>query len=257
MMALDYRGMSVLAAFEPVPELSLGIVAKMDMAEVRAPYMKAGLIVVLLSIGLIFIAARLFNTVTRTLIQSVAESEGRFRTLVEHAADAFFLHDLDGHIIDVNRRACESLGYARDELLKLSIPDIDIQFPQEKFRMLMEKARAGDLQSVEGLHKRKDGSTFPVEVSTSCIVLDGETRMFAMARDITARKQADALVYKLSRAMEQAGTSLLITDREGTIEYVNPAFTRPPDCSRAVTRMPLFMNQCGTPCQREISGMVK
>jgi len=225
-MALDYRGMSVLAAFEPVPELSLGIVAKMDMAEVRAPYMKAGLIVVLLSIGLIFIAARLFNTVTRTLIQSVAESEGRFRTLVEHAADAFFLHDLDGHIIDVNRRACESLGYARDELLKLSIPDIDIQFPQEKFRMLMEKARAGDLQSVEGLHKRKDGSTFPVEVSTSCIVLDGEKRMFAMARDITARKQADALVYKLSRAMEQAGTSLLITDREGTIEYVNPAFTR-------------------------------
>ncbi|MFZ0450866.1 MAG: PAS domain S-box protein, partial [Desulfatiglandaceae bacterium] len=57
--------------------------------------------------------------------KALRESERRFRRLVEHSTDAFFLHERDGRIMDVNDHACESLGYTREELLALSIGDID------------------------------------------------------------------------------------------------------------------------------------
>jgi GAF domain-containing protein len=57
--------------------------------------------------------------------KTLRESEERFRTLVDQASDAIFVHDVKGRLLDVNRSACESLGYSRTELLKLSMPDID------------------------------------------------------------------------------------------------------------------------------------
>src|SRR6185436_6972738 len=52
--------------------------------------------------------------------QQVRESEARFRTFVDHATDAFFLHDENGIVRDVNQQACDSLGYARDELIGIN-----------------------------------------------------------------------------------------------------------------------------------------
>ena len=49
-------------------------------------------------------------------------SESRLRSLIEHAADAYFVHDFEGRFLDVNRRACESLGYTREELLRMTVP---------------------------------------------------------------------------------------------------------------------------------------
>ena len=81
---------------------------------------------------------RLIELVTHTaataIIKERAEknlrgSEERFRTLVEQASDAIFVHDLEGRLLDVNRSACESLGYAREELLRMTVTDIEQGIP--------------------------------------------------------------------------------------------------------------------------------
>src|SRR5262249_54887950 len=63
---------------------------------------------------------------------ALRESEERFRTLVEQASDAVFLHDDTGRFIDLNRRACESLGYTRDELLRIGVLDVEMEVERTK-----------------------------------------------------------------------------------------------------------------------------
>jgi len=144
------------------------------------------------------------------------ESEERFRLLVEHAADAFFLHDADARILDVNRRACESLGYTREELLSLSVQDFD---PSFDFGGLdaWQRMAPGEVETVERVHKRKDGTTFPVEVRLG-VIESGERRLFlALVRDITERKQAEEA---LARRAMQLQTSAEVAHAASSI--VNP-----------------------------------
>ena len=63
----------------------------------------------------------------RQQLQSLKESDARYKTLLDSATDAFFLHDLDGNILDVNRQACQSLGYSRNELLRMTPHDLTLK----------------------------------------------------------------------------------------------------------------------------------
>ncbi len=127
------------------------------------------------------------------------ESEERFRLLVEQAADAFFLHDADARILDVNRRACESLGYTREELLNLSVQDFDPAFDPGGLAAWRQMV-PGQAETVERIHRRKDGTTFPVEVRLG-VIESGAGRLFlALVRDITERKRAEETLAR--RAMQ-------------------------------------------------------
>ncbi len=95
---------------------------------------------------------------------ALRESEERFRTMVEQAGDAMFLIEPDGSFIDVNQRACDALGYTRAELLTLSVPEIDPVFPKERFHDLFEGLQLRASVTVEAVHQRKDGTTYPVEI---------------------------------------------------------------------------------------------
>lgn len=142
------------------------------------------------------------------------ESEERFRLLVEYAADAFFLYDADTRILDVNRRACESLGYTREELLSLSVQDFDPAFDigaRDRWKRLV----LGEPETIERVHVRKDGTTFPVEVRLGAIQ-SGEQRLFlALVRDITERKRAEealarrAMQLQTSAEVSHAASSIL------------------------------------------------
>ena len=91
-------------------------------------------------------------------------SEARFRTLVDHASDAFFLYNEDATVIDVNRQACESLGYRRDELIGRTAFDYGPDLTPELLLRIRERLRAGKTVTYDGRHRRKDGTVFPVEV---------------------------------------------------------------------------------------------
>ena len=100
----------------------------------------------------------------KRLEEALRESEKRFRTFVDHATDAFFLLD-DRHVVlDVNRQACQSLGYTRDELVGMTPPDFDPDVTPANIEEINRKLNAGETVAFESRHRRKDGTVFPVEV---------------------------------------------------------------------------------------------
>lgn len=127
-------------------------------------------------------------------LRKIESSEDRFRRLFDGAADAIFLRDLNGIVIDANQEACRSLGYTRDELLGLSVSRIDTDWKLEDAKRLWNKlAREGGRYHplVERIHRRKDGSTFPVEIRLTLIERGGEIMVMSSARDATLRKAAE------------------------------------------------------------------
>ncbi len=123
--------------------------------------------------------------------QQIQASEIRYRTLLNHATDAYFLHKHGGIIMDMNDRACENLGYSRDELLGKTPAVFATSLSPEKLRDLTNQLDSGATIAYESLHRRKNGSTFPVEVRIRPFILDGERCAITLIRDITERKRAE------------------------------------------------------------------
>ena len=148
-------------------------------------------------------------------------SERWLRTLIHTAADAFFLHDARGRIYDANRRACESLGYTRDELLSLNVADIEQSFLPGEIEAACKEVSPGTPITIEGIHRRKDGTTFPVEVRLGCLESDGRRLVFALARDTTERKQAEKALRESERRFRQlfenSADALFVHDEAGRI----------------------------------------
>ena len=123
--------------------------------------------------------------------QELLESEGRFRSLVDQMADAVFLHDHEGRLVDVNRRACESLGYSRQELLAGRVQQFETDYRAEQFREIWARVAAGESLTLLGTHRRKDGTTFAVEIRVSPFSFRGALHMLALVRDISERQAAE------------------------------------------------------------------
>lgn len=134
--------------------------------------------------------------------QELRDSERRFRLLVEHAADAFFLHTLDGQIIDVNQKACISLGYGREKLLTMSMADIDVNFSAKRLADSFELMKLGVPLTNESQQRRPNGTTFPIEVRSALIEFDGRPVILGLARDITERKRTEDELQKYLQLME-------------------------------------------------------
>lgn len=114
-------------------------------------------------------------------------SEEQFRAYVEQAADALFVHDGAGRILDVNRQACASLGYSREELLAMNVFDLEQVGDAAKSRALWDQITPDSVRTVQGRHKRRDGTAFPVEVRVGCFDLRQERRYLALVRDTSER----------------------------------------------------------------------
>jgi diguanylate cyclase (GGDEF)-like protein/PAS domain S-box-containing protein len=113
----------------------------------------------------------------------------RDRAIIEHAADAFFVYDAGGRIFDVNRRACGTLGYTREELLSLSMTDVEAILLPEGIAGLWRRLASGEPVTTEGAHRRKDGTAFPVEIRVALLgEVAGRRLALSIARDITGRR---------------------------------------------------------------------
>jgi diguanylate cyclase (GGDEF)-like protein/PAS domain S-box-containing protein len=137
-------------------------------------------------------------TERKQMEEALRESEERFRLLVEHSKDAFFLHGFDGKIIDVNQHGCDSLGYTREELLGLYVQDIDQNFITDQHKEKWKKMIPGEPITLEGVHRRKDGTTFPVEVRLVVLESGGRRLILGLVRDITERVRAEETIRKLA-----------------------------------------------------------
>jgi two-component system cell cycle sensor histidine kinase/response regulator CckA len=166
-----------------------------------------------------------------------------FRALVDQFNDAVQVVDPStGRFIDVNERACRDLGYTREEYLDLSVTDVDPNSSASTFVDVVEHVHQGLLRTTESIHRRKDGSTFPVEISLQYVHLE-RGYIIAVARDISQRKDDMAARLLLSTAIEQADECVIITDPQGNIVYANPTFEALMGYSQAeaVGRNPRFL----------------
>jgi PAS domain S-box-containing protein len=149
--------------------------------------------------------------------EALQASERRFRILVDNATDAFLLHDEQGRILDVNRRACESLGYSRDELVGMTALDFDLDITPDDMEEIARKLIAGEVFVHETRHRRKDGTTFPVEVRGQAFWEGGRQFFVALVRDMTERKRAEealrASEHRFRTFVDHAADAFFLHDR--------------------------------------------
>ncbi len=130
-------------------------------------------------------------TESRRAEEALRESEERFRSLVEQAGDGFQVTDAEGRYVDANSATCRQLGYSREELLSLNVTDIDPSTNPERYAATFQALADSPPIMFETVHRRKDGTKFPVEVNASVIRIGGTLRALSLARDITDRKRAE------------------------------------------------------------------
>jgi PAS domain S-box-containing protein len=123
---------------------------------------------------------------------SAALDLGMFRQMADMSNEAFFLTDAQARYRYVNDRALTFTGYSREELLGMTLFDLDPEYPRDQYHLVVEALAHGPLPPFEGRTRRRDGSYAPCEVSIARIDVDGEMYIFGVVRDITERKQIEA-----------------------------------------------------------------
>ena len=190
-IGLDYRGERVLAAHEPVADAELGIVAKIDLAEIQAPFIRAGFLAGAIALVFISLGTLVFLRVGTPMVHRLEESERKYRGLFESAADMLCLVGLDGKILDANPAACQSYGYTKHELIGKDMTDL----VSPAFRPLVASAVAnpalGHSFHAESVDLRKNGTSFDVEIRMSPFLHEGHEAIIVALRDITERKRVD------------------------------------------------------------------
>lgn len=127
----------------------------------------------------------------RRMQNALVESENRYRQLMEQAVDGMYVHDLQNGIVDVNESACRMLGYSKEELLKMTVTDINPNVNPEGTNKAMQRILSGEKIAVEAKERRKDGAWIDVEVSLGSIKLNNKNLILANVRDITERKKTE------------------------------------------------------------------
>jgi two-component system sensor histidine kinase AtoS len=127
--------------------------------------------------------------------QIIEESEQRYRQLFESAADAIFILSIEEHeigkILQANQAAARMHGYSVDELLTMSIKDLDTPDAALGIPMRIDRMLGGERLRMEIVHRKKDGTVFPVDISAGFFEVGGRKYILAIDRDITERKQAE------------------------------------------------------------------
>jgi two-component system cell cycle sensor histidine kinase/response regulator CckA len=136
--------------------------------------------------------------------QALRRSEERFRTLFESAGDAIFMNDNTGRFLEVNQAACDRLGYSREELLAMSVADIDRLLPTSGFDESRDTILGQGGLTFETEHTRRDGTVIPVEIISRTIDLGGKPVVLSIARDVSERQRAEAERAALERQLREA-----------------------------------------------------
>ncbi len=174
-------------------------------------------------------------TERKKMENALRESEKNYSLILENANDAIFLHEIlpdgrPGKYALVNTIACQRLGYTHDELLQMSVSDVASPRHIPNIPELAKKLHQDGYATFEGIHRRKDGTEFPVENSTHIFEMGGRKVAITFSRDITDRKQIEEALKKSEekyRNVIEVQTELICRFRpDGTHIFVNEAYCR-------------------------------
>ncbi len=203
LFGLDYRRAPVVAAVRSIPNSPWWIVAKMDVAEIYAPVRERarilgaalGVLVIAVALGLNLLWRRRDNQLLRWQVANEHERlvlAQRLAHVMKHANDIVGITDDQWQILEINDSGLKQYGYTLPELQKMRVVDLRAPAVRRDFPALAERFWKRGYAVAETVHQRKDGSTFPVEVSIRKVVTDGVVQTLSIIRDITKRKAAEA-----------------------------------------------------------------
>ncbi len=233
----DYRGMSVVGYAAKIPDADWLMVAKVDADEIYLPVRRLAVNVTMTAflLALVCSLSMYFWLRQRRARYETAQMKAELQQqilakqlgyLSKYANDIILLMDDEGIIVQANDRAEAAYGYAHDELIGMSIMSLrladDAVNTADQFRLVLNEKKS---MLFETLHKRRDGLTFPVEVSSRLIETDRGKFVQSIIRDISERKQAEADLRLAATVFESSHGSIIITDNRAHIVAVNPAFS--------------------------------
>jgi|GEM_PF-732095 len=146
-----------------------------------------------------------------------------FRFAIDNANDPVYLYDRAGDIIYANKIACKSLGYSYEELTGLKVWDIDPNVTASSWDEMYESVKAGHVKTIESTNRRKNGTTYPVEVTPTNVTLDDYEFGCSFNHDITFRKKTERHMLFIQTAINSAGDAVFFTNQAGDILYANQA----------------------------------
>lgn len=194
--AIDYRGVEVLAAYEPVDILNLGIVAKTDMAEVRAGYIKAFVYAAVIGLLVVGLGTQALLRTVMPWTRALQESEESFRLLLNSTAEGILGIDENGKCSFANPAAIRMLGYdSAEELCMLPF----LQVSGEEHPALRAIHESRKVHSTEGSFLRRDNTRFPVEYWAYPVEgrEQGSNTVVTFV-DITERKQLEQELQRMA-----------------------------------------------------------
>jgi len=154
-----------------------------------------------------------FNRLLETLAareKALREREARYRSIVETSLDGFWVLDTNGRILEVNDRYLRRSGYSREELLGLSLFDIDATRTKENINGVLVKA--GNWIG-EVWHRAKDGGVWPLEISSVCLPSESGRR-YAFLRDISERKRNEQELKRSAETLRAVMSQLTIVEEQ-------------------------------------------
>ncbi len=207
---VDYRGVTVVATARTVPDTGWVMVAKVDQAELYAPLRQKALAVVGLALALLLVAALgvtvLWRRQNEHFLRAQLATERdrrvlaeRFEHLMKSANDAILLADEQDRILEANDRMLELSGYAAAELRAMTLPQLRPPELLSDFTRRAENLSTTGQAAFETRHRRKDGTTYPVEISSRLVEIGGVRYKLGIIRDITQRKAHEAEIERLNR----------------------------------------------------------
>jgi PAS domain S-box-containing protein len=149
-----------------------------------------------------------------------------FQTLVDQSNDVIEVVDPETlRFLDANEKACSALGYSREELLSLALFDIDPSVTQSSIPAIKETLQKTGSLVTRSVHRRKDGSTFPVETRMRWVNIHRDY-VVAVARDLSERHQAEKKLWEYERVVEALDEMIVVVDREYRYVIANRAFLK-------------------------------
>lgn len=168
----------------------------------------------------------------RQAVQRKRAEEALFRTRfsIEHSPEEYYWIDPDGYLLDVNEQSCSTLGYTREELRHLRVMDVDPLYGEEDWRALWQQLKEVHHLRIESIHRRKDGTVYPVELSLTHHRMGEKEFMCAFAHDISGTKKAQEEAH-LSDVMKRAifetsGEATAVFNEDTIIMMANREFER-------------------------------
>ena len=158
------------------------------------------------------------------LKEKAEQSERKFEAITNQSTEGITVADTDGNYTFVNAAFCKMVGYSEEELLQMTV--FDVKAPEQDISSFSRTKGSEEGLVVQVLLQRKDGTVFVSEVIGKNIEFGGQMQVLGTIRDVTEKVKAEEQIRTLSLAIEQSPVSVVITDTDANIEYVNSAFEK-------------------------------